>query len=461
MIIIEIPNNFLPERKYIISTLFGEFLGLNYQIKTYNENNYKIILDNKKELVIKDSFFSNLKNQNYLSIQNIPQSPLKKSNNKFISEKKLPIIYGNNKLQIFDNKINCEIDIFASCFFMLTRWEEYVIKKRDKYDRFLAKNSLAYKENFLDRPIVNEYTKMLWNMLKFLKINQDRKKREFVFYPTHDVDEIKKYRRPPIFTIIRAIKKIKIKKAKNIFFNYIKVKLKLEKDPYLKTFDYIINLEKKYNFKSVFYFMTSEERYSLQDPDLKKIFQKIKKEKFKIGIHPDFNAYNNPEIIKKEKKELKKITNSRIIEGRQHFLKWETPKSWETWQKAGLKYDTTLCYADHEGFRCGICYPFKPFNIIKKETTDIWEIPLIVMDATLISYRELSTEEATKIMIHLLNQIKKYSGIFVLLWHNSYMTNLFTPKWKKCFENFYKIISEKKCAVIPINKILKEIKNVK
>jgi len=98
MIKVKIPNNFLPERKYIISTLFGQFLGLNYQIKTYDENNYKIILDNKKELIIKDSFFLNFKNQNYLSIQNIPQSPLQKSNNKFVFEKNLPIIYGNNIL---------------------------------------------------------------------------------------------------------------------------------------------------------------------------------------------------------------------------------------------------------------------------------------------------------------------------------------------------------------------------
>ena len=86
MIKIKIPNNFLPERKYIISTLFDEFLGLNYEIETYNKNDYKIVLDNKKELIIKDSFFSNFKNQDYLSVQNIPQSPLQKSNNKFAKQ---------------------------------------------------------------------------------------------------------------------------------------------------------------------------------------------------------------------------------------------------------------------------------------------------------------------------------------------------------------------------------------
>ena len=456
MIIVKIPNNFLSEKIYIISTLFDEFLGLNYQIETYSENDYKIVLDNKKELIIKDSFFSNFKNQDYLSIQNMPQSPLQKTNNQFDFNKNLPIIYGKNTLEISDNKIVCGVDIFASCFFMLTRWEEYVIKERDKYDRFLAKNSLAYKENFLDRPMVNEYTEMLWNMLKSLDINQNRKKRKFTVCLAHDVDEIKRYKwYPPLGAIKRDVKNHNFKKATNIILDFIKTKLYLKKDPYhTALLDYIIDLEKKYGFKSSFYFMSSGEMYSLNNHWLQKFIKKLIINNFEIGIHPSFNAYNNPNIIKRGKEKLEKIIGGKVAGGRQHFLKWETPKSWETWQKTGLKYDTTLCYADYEGFRCGTCYPFKPFNVIKRETIDIWEISLIVMDATLIDYRKLSPEKAIKTMTNLLNQIKKYNGVFVFLWHNSYMTNLFTPEWKNCFENFYKIISKENCLVSSIEKVL-------
>jgi hypothetical protein len=189
--------------------------------------------------------------------------------------------------------------------------------------------------------------------------------------------------------------------------------------------------------------MTSEKRYSLQDPQLKEVFKKLKKEKFKIGIHPNFNAYNNPDIIKKEKKQLEKFAGIQITEGRQHFLKWEAPKTWETYEKVGLKCDTTLGYADHEGFRCGTCYPFQPFNILKKQIIDIWEAPLIVMDGTLMGYRKMNPEQALKKMTYLLEQTQKYNGVFVFLWHNCYMTDLFSPEWKKCFEDFYKLISIK------------------
>ena len=45
---------------------------------------------------------------------------------------------------------------------MLSRYEEYVDSSRDVHDRFPAKASLAYKEGFLDQPIINEYIELLF-----------------------------------------------------------------------------------------------------------------------------------------------------------------------------------------------------------------------------------------------------------------------------------------------------------
>ena len=297
---------------------------------------------------------------------------------------------------------------------------------------------------------------MLWNMLKYLRINQNRKKRKFTVCLTHDVDEIKRYKwYPPLGAIKRAVENHNLKKVTNIILDYIKTKLYLKKDPYhTALLDYIIDLEKKYGLTSSFYFMTNNKRYSLNDNNLKKIITKLKENNFEIGIHPGFNSYNKANIIRKEKKELEKTLGKEVLGGRQHYLKFNVPESYRSWKLANLKYDTTLCYADCEGFRCGTCYPFKPFDVVKRKTIDIWEIPLIVMDATLIDYRKLSPDKALKIMTDLLSQVKKYNGIFVFLWHNSYMTDLFTPEWKNCFEKFYKIISKENCLVSSIKKVL-------
>ena len=118
MIKINVPNNFLPERKYIISIIFGEFLGLKYLIDVNNNTkNYETILESGNKIIIKDSFFSNFEDGlGYLDKKNIP-GKIKFLKNQFIVEKNIPVIYGDDGFKIQENEIVCGIDIFASSFF--------------------------------------------------------------------------------------------------------------------------------------------------------------------------------------------------------------------------------------------------------------------------------------------------------------------------------------------------------
>jgi hypothetical protein len=51
---------------------------------------------------------------------------------------------------------------------------------------------------------------------------------------------------------------------------------------------------------------------------------------------------------------------------------------------------------------------------------DVWEIPLNTMEVTLFGYRKLSFKEANDSVIQLISEIKKFNGIFTLLWHNCF-----------------------------------------
>jgi len=454
-------QNFSKQIKYIFE-FFSQILGIKIkQLENNSLSQNDIVISYSKnpthffcnQIII---FPSNFFGKNYLKKKSLPKIPLKR-------RQKLPIIYQgvnkiNNHIKKTKNLIETDIDIIASSFFMITRYEEVILKKKDEFGNFKEENNLTYKENFLSRPIVDEYIELLWSWLKkldpILKKKNPWGNKNFAVALTHDIDEIKKYRRPPIFTIVRAIKEKKLKKAKKIVCNYIRVKTGLEKDPYLKSFDYITNLEKKYGFQSSFYFMTSGERYSLQDHDLKKIFQKLKKENFEIGIHPSFKAYNNLQTLKLDKKKLEKTVGEKIIGGRQHYLNWDVLRSWETWEIAGLKYDATLGFNKYIGFRCGTCRPFKPFALLKNRVVDIWEIPLIIMDGAL-SKKRLALIREYNPLLQYIKIVKKYQGIFVILWHNSYMTNLFTPEHKKTFEHFYSYLSQENCLVSSIEQLIK------
>jgi hypothetical protein len=444
-------------------------LGLDYEIVQTNKltsremSEFSLIISYGKERVkvniknhihIYESYFFG---KNYLKKDSLPLLPLEKYNGS-------PIIYqGKIKVENHARKLNdlieTDIDIVASSFFMVSRYEEVILKDRDEYNRFPVIASLAYRENFLDKPIVNEYIGLLWGWIDSFNLRFKQKKlwdnNDFAVCLTHDIDEIKRYKfYPPLGIIFRLIRQRKFKKIIIILFDYLKTKAYLKEDAYHNTFDYIINLEKRHNFNSSFYFMADGKEYSLSDLFLRKIILRLKKHNFEVGIHPGFDAFSNYEILKDEKRKLEEILGDKIIGGRQHYLKWEIPESWKAWENAGLEYDTTLGFSGCEGFRCGICHPFKPFDVRNNKVINIWEMPLIVMDGTLFNH-ELPLREKEQKLINLLSVIEKHKGVFVFLWHNSYMTELFTPECKIFFENFYTLIAKKKCLVSSARDLLK------
>ena len=139
-------------------------------------------------------------------------------------------------------------------------------------------------------------------------------------------------------------------------------------------------------------------------------------------------------MLNLEKERLGKVSGKAILGGRQHYLRWKTPDTWRIWEKAGLKYDTTMSFADYEGFRCGICFPYKPFDVLENRVLDIWELPLTVMDGSLFDYQNLTPEEGFQRIKELIETVKKYSGVFVLLWHNSSFDELRLPGWSRVCE---------------------------
>jgi len=456
IIVIISNNNLLLPIEYVFN-FFSSIHEINYKIIRFNDLD-KEQYDPKRAVIIGYGskrwsvgkyryihiYPSNLFGENYLKKQSLPRLPIKRYSG-------LPIIYyGKGKLRNFiqysKNRIETNIDIIASIFFMITRYEEVILDKRDKYDRFLATDSLAYKGNFLSRPIVDEYINLLSSWISSLKVNIKRKKhwqnRKFAACLTHDVDAVRKYNwYPPWRKILSLlIKHRDIRKTLVNIKDYIKAKI--GRDPY-DTFKYIIDLEERHGFKSSFYFLKEKDvertqEHFLRNHNFISIIHYIKKRHFETGLHSNLNSYNNFKIIERAKQRLEKILKEGISGCRQHFLRFKVPDTWQIQEKVGFLYDTSLAFADHIGFRCGTCFPFQPFDIIKNRKLDIWELPLIVMDRTLQSpdYQGLSPEEAKQEIIKFINITKNIGGVFTILWHNSSFDEVEGwLGWRKVYED--------------------------
>ncbi len=450
MINITVPSNNINERRYIVDILFGEFLGLDYKFITNHveakANSWIIELENGNRLTVKDHFFSKYTlDLEYLDKQAIPNS-VDFGKNKFIVEEDMPIIFGDNSFSTETTTILCGIDIFASSFFMLTRWEEYVNTKRDEHDRSPASESLAFKNNFLDRPIVNEYVEMLWNMLSHLGINQMRKTKCYEFIVTHDVDDILMYR--SYKDLIRRIggdivHRKSVSLALKTIKEYIGTITGLSQDPY-DTFDWIMDQSERAGVKSHFFFMAEgqtkhDNRYSSGSPFVRKLVKKIKNRGHYIGIHSSYNTYKDISQFKKEKSELEKNLDANISFGRAHYLRFEVPTTWQIWEDNGMQWDSSVGYANKEGFRCGTGDEFSVFNILTQKKLHLKERPLVVMESSMNTHADITPEKMENLIKNLTHKAKKYKGRFVFLWHNS---NFNTKEWEEYRHVYQNILEE-------------------
>lgn len=293
-------SNFQEPIRYTFQLMMS-ILGLNYKIVQIDESERHETCDSslaisygktKMDLPIKNQihiYESDFFGKNYLKPQSLPTIPLERYNT-------LPIIYRGtsrveNHVKGTKNLLETDIDFVASSFFMVSRYEEAIINVKDEYGRFPATASLAYREGFLDKPVVNQYIELLWSWIDSFNLGFERKRlwgnKDFAVCLTHDVDEVERYKfYPPLGAIKRALVQKDCKKAGAIWLDYLRTRAGLKRDPYHDAFDYIMDLEEQYGFTSSFYFMSNNERYSLNAPYSKELIMKLRNKGFEVGIHP-------------------------------------------------------------------------------------------------------------------------------------------------------------------------------
>lgn len=476
MIWIDIKNDeFILEKKYTFDLIFST-LGLSYEF--YSNDNllreddilicYSSVLEKKpknKFIWIKES--DNLFSKDYLKREPKYNVKLFNLDDKIKSINSIISIF-SNEIKLFDKQDNgfyVYSDIISDIFFMVSRYEEIITQGKDSHERFLLENSIAYKFKFLNRPIVNEQIEFILSLLKKLdeKIEKENKwgNKDFVFFLSHDIDSILKYRDKFVRSMGNKILREKnIKATLQTVNNYFKSLKNIEKDPFWK-FDYLALIEEKYGISASYYFMSGgvtgkDNYYNIDNKLLREVFNRIKKNSSEIGIHGSYNSYNDYNLLNTEKIRLNKYTD--VVGIRQHYLRFKVPDTWNVQEKCNIKYDTTLGYAKYAGFRAGICTPYKPFDVLNKSIINIWEIPLIVMDGTLseTQYMGLNTENAIEYVKELIQKIIDVNGVFSFLWHNSSLdeTSLWKD-WKNVYEEIISYCISNNALAISGEKIIK------
>jgi hypothetical protein len=186
----------------------------------------------------------------------------------------------------------------------------------------------------------------------------------------------------------------------------------------------------QHGLKSAFFFLSSGKsddainaNYNLSEPWLLEIYRQIHQRGHEIGLHPGYGTYLDAARTGQEFEDLKMAVAKAGIEqeewgGRQHYLRWKNPQTWQNWEDAGLTYDSSVGFAERPGFRCGTCYEFPVFNLQTRQALRLRERPLIVMETSVLNYMSLTREQAFEEIKSLNTTCRRFNGDFTLLWHN-------------------------------------------
>lgn len=441
MLKVFIPNNHQPERKYTLSVLFEKLLNINLSVETHEDNQQSIIqLPNSNKIHLLDDFFSKQKDS-YLKLENIPERPVFLSND-LTPENNLPVLWGKNSIAINNDSIHIKADIIASAFYFLSRWEETVADKKDALGRFPDEQAFLIKHNLNMRPLVNEYAYFLMNCLEKLGYNQPTKSRNYTLIPTHDVDKFSRldsFSKAIKVVAGDVIKRKNIRLALSTFKNYIGIKKGTQKDPF-DNFEYLMSLAEKANTKALFFFIPgklgeNDVYYNISNEKVQQSIALILSKGHSVGIHPSMDSFLNKEQLSQEIDRLSQC-GVKVSSGRQHYLRYQLPETWEIWESLNLTDNYGMSYHNTPGFRCGIANSFPAFNVKTKQVLNLSLHPTIIMEQALFKHCP-SLNDFKETCRQLKNTCQKYNGEFVFLWHPE---NINLPEWKayqEILENLY------------------------
>ncbi|NBP69197.1 MAG: hypothetical protein EBR30_22215 [Cytophagia bacterium] len=404
-------------------------------------------------------------------------SPKGLNTNHILGVGDLPILFPNSdSLDFFTIDQNQNIvfthDFLKSIFYLLSGYQEYIdTASKDNLGRFSFQDSIQCKLNVIEKALVNHYFDKIVDGLELFcahhKISIERKRpfKTIGLLLTHDIDYVDKFTYNYWIYKLKEIFKIRPSKLsfdQNIillikgFLNYIGFS---KKNPFWN-FKWIRDTQKKYNWKSTFYFLdqgvkNSDAFYSFNEPRLLSLFEYLKNDGCEIGLHGRVGSVTDRLNMEESLAKLSHASKANIIGIRQHRLLWKHPTTALIQASLGFKYDTTLGFAAHQGFRNSYCFPFRIFDFEKNTISSIWELPLNVMDVTLFAYQNYSTSQALEACERILLEVNHFGGLFTLLWHNSFFDEDTYPG----ITEFYLALLEKIAAYNPHNDTGIEITN--
>ena len=157
--------------------------------------------------------------------------------------------------------------------------------------------------------------------------------------------------------------------------------------------------------------------------------------KYKIGLHPSWQSYEQHELIKEEKKILETASKTPITSSRQHYVKFDLPDTYRRLINIGITDDYSMGYGSINGFRASVASSFFWYDIEQENTTSLRLHPFCFMDANCHYEQHQSPEEGLQEFLYYQKQCSQVGGTFIPIFHNHFLgTDPLYEEWREMWE---------------------------
>ena len=331
-------------------------------------------------------------------------------------ENYIPVLFQNQ-----DRASALPFDPLAASFFMVTRYEEYERQRHDRYGRFPATSSVAFKGKFLELPVVHFWADMLLEMIQKRFPGLRTKRPVYHFVPTIDIDHVYAYKSRPLSRTAGGIARSAMKMDINDIIERFLVLGGTKPDPY-DTYDYINGIHKKYGATPYYFILFADyggndNNIPVHSKSMRNVIRALDQQGM-VGIHPSLSSNKHLRKLSKEHSGLCSMLERDVTVSRQHFMKISFPRTYRNLINLGITDDFSMGYASHPGFRSGMALPYWFFDLSRNETAPLKIHPVTLMDVTMKDYLRLTPEQSIETIHRLISMVRSVGGEFVSLCHN-------------------------------------------
>ncbi len=434
-------NHITQRIQYIANTLFGK------EVSIINDRDFFLQYSGIKINYSADAFDANA-----IWIQ--PSGLLHETG---IQQQNIACFEWNDVTAFFKTEGDIPFDLLAASFYLITRYEEYLPHQLDEYGRYAHTNSLAYKENFLQQPLVNFWLKELGKQLE----SKRQKARgnidnspfathhspftihhsPFTFIPTYDIDIAYSYLHQPLWKNVLGFYRDLLKGDFDKVLERANVYSGRNKDPF-DEFDWLDALHQKYKLQPIYFFLTIIKR-GIYDKNIlasSKALQQLYKSislKYRTGLHPSWQSGTDEWLLQQEQNVLREMIEQPVTISRNHYLRFTVPHTYRRLIAAGITDDYSMAYGSINGFRASFTLPHQWYDLEKEAVTNLTIHPFCFMEASSFFEQKYSAQQAADEIQYYHDVVKSVNGEFISLFHNHFLTQ--QPQWlpwRKMYEDF-------------------------